>query len=488
MLRSIILLFITTLVQAGASAPAPVSVKLHPKEAGQAVPMSFAGFSREWRRFPYADTGRPETVHPKYLQLLRNLCAFNDKALSIRIGGASADGIKEVPDANRWQQIRQVYEATRTPLIITLNLARGDVQFCKDFIHRAKEHLPAEAIAGFELGNEPDGWFGRHRPKDYRWETYFDEFAAMRAALVPGEIRQVIGPAWAHGLPPDIAATLLKMNPGALSMFTGHAYSLSPKTGPHPEKLLIADVVPKTVTFLTPGIQAAHEAGLPFRLGECGSAWGGGIPGVSDSFASALWIMDFCMSLAEAGLDGVNFHGGGKGHYSPIQDDSDDKKFFTRSITPKPSYYGLLLFAEATAHRARFIPVERSTDEKVRLWATLDEKGTRRLLIINKHLDQPITVQLNTESTSHLTLKRLTAPAIGATEGIRIGGQTFDGSTDGLLVGTAHFETPPPPPVRHSPDHTYCCKRSAGHVEVKRQECPTDSAHHRASRSITHPW
>ena len=439
---SLFTLLLVSSVLVHSAEPPAISVKLDAAHPGAAIAPSFAGFSREWRRFPYAEAGKPETVHPKYLQLLRNLCAFNDQALSIRIGGASADGIKEVPDANRWQQFAKVYDATRTPFIITLNLARGDVQLCKDFIHRAKEHLPAAAIAGFELGNEPDGWFGRHRPKDYKWETYFDEFAAMSAALVPSEIPHVIGPAWAHGLPPDIAAIMLKKNPGALSMFTGHAYSLSPKTGPHPEKLLIADVVPKAVAFLKPGIQAAHDAGLPFRLGECGSAWGGGIEGVSDAFASALWIMDFCMSLAEAGLDGVNFHGGGKGHYSPIQDDSDDKKFITHSITPTPSYYGLLLFAEATAHRARFLPVERTADEKVRLWATLDEKGTRRLLIINKHLDHPITLQVNADNASQLTLKRLTAPSLAAKAGVLLGGQTFDGSTDGLPVGKATLESP----------------------------------------------
>lgn len=54
------------------------------------------------------------------------------------------------------------------------------------------------------------------------------------------------------------------------------------------------------------------------------------------------------------------------------------------------------------ARRARFLPVERTADEKVRLWATLNEKGTRRLLIINKHLDHPITLQVNADNASHL--------------------------------------------------------------------------------------
>jgi len=418
-----------------------VAVTLDASQPGKAIPPSFAGFSREWRRFPFAEGGKADVVHPKHLQLLRNLCAFNDEALSIRIGGASADSMKEAPDADRWKQIAQVYEATRTPLILTVNLAKGDEELCKTWIRRAKEHLPEKAIRGFELGNEPDGWFGRHKPKDYKWETYFDEFAAMRGALVPSEVKSVIGPAWAHGLPPDIAAVMLQKNPGAISMLTGHAYSFAPAVGAHPEKMLSDAAIQKTVDFLTPGIKAAHDAGLPFRLDEAGSAWGGGVAGFSDSFGASLWIIDFCLSLAEAGLDGVNFHGGGKGHYSAIQDDSDDKKFITRSITPKATYYGLLLFAEAAAHHARFLPLNPDNTDRVKMWATFDDKGTRRLVAINKNLDQSAALTINVGSAKRVTLKRLEAPSLAATEGIRIGGQTFDNSSDGKPVGDSKIET-----------------------------------------------
>ena len=423
--------------------PAPVKVEatLDAARPGREIPKSFAGFSREWRRFPFAQDGKADVVHPKYLQLLRNLCAFNDEALSIRIGGASADGMKEPPDDDRWKQIAQVYEATQTPLILTLNLAKGDAELCREWIRRAKTHLPEKAIRGFELGNEPDGWFGRHRPKDYKWETYFDEFAAMRAALVPAEVKSVIGPAWAHGLPPDIAEVMLKKNPGAISMLTGHAYSFSPQVGVHPEKILIDSGIQKTIDFLSPGIKAAHDAGLPFRLDEAGSAWGGGVAGFSDSFGASLWIIDFCLSLANAGLDGVNFHGGGKGHYSAIQDDSDDKKFITRSITPKATYYGLLLFAEAAAHHARFIPVTSEAVTHVKMWATLDAHGTRRVVIINKNLDRPAQLTIKAGDAKRATLKRLEAPSLAATDGIRFGGQTFDGSPDGRPLGEPKVES-----------------------------------------------
>ena len=159
--RIFLLLALTTAFVSAEPQPVKVDATLDAAHPGREIPKSFAGFSREWRRFPFAQDGKADVVHPKYLQLLRNLCAFNEEALSIRIGGASADGMKEPPDDDRWKQIAQVYEATQTPLILTLNLAKSDAELCKAWIRRAKAHLPEKAIRGFELGNEPDGWFGR---------------------------------------------------------------------------------------------------------------------------------------------------------------------------------------------------------------------------------------------------------------------------------------------------------------------------------------
>lgn len=46
--------------------------------------------------------------------------------------------------------------------------------------------------------------------------------------------------------------------------------------------------------------------------------------GVSDAFASALWVIDFMLQAAQGGISGVNLHGGGlDGVYSPIVGDPD---------------------------------------------------------------------------------------------------------------------------------------------------------------------
>ena len=55
----------------------------------------------------------------------------------------------------------------------------------------------------------------------------------------------------------------------------------------------------------------AHARGLQFRLDEINSAALRrclGRTGVSDTFASALWMLDTLFNMASVGVDGVNFH------------------------------------------------------------------------------------------------------------------------------------------------------------------------------------
>ena len=51
-------------------------------------------------------------------------------------------------------------------------------------------------------------------------------------------------------------------------------------------------------------LDSAKAAGLPFRMTEGNSCYNAGKPGVSDTFASALWAGDFCMQMATLGCVG----------------------------------------------------------------------------------------------------------------------------------------------------------------------------------------
>jgi hypothetical protein len=55
---------------------------------------------------------------------------------------------------------------------------------------------------------------------------------------------------------------------------------------------------------------AAAKLNVPFRMTEGNTCYRGGKPGLSDTFASALWSADYLLRLASLGYAGVNLHGG----------------------------------------------------------------------------------------------------------------------------------------------------------------------------------
>ncbi|MEQ1859289.1 MAG: glycosyl hydrolase family 79 C-terminal domain-containing protein [Chthoniobacteraceae bacterium] len=419
---------------------AEVTATIDASRSGRAIPKSFAGLSREWRKFPFPESGVTSEVHPVYLRLIEQLCAFNDEALSVRIGGATAEYALEVPaEPERWAQIARVFKTTRTPLVINIGLARGDVERVKKGIRLAHEALPPGAVASFELGNEPDGWPGKHKPADHTFEQYLDEFHAMGSQIVPALTPGLAGPSWARGAPPEILSTFVARQKGLLNLLTVHSYRFDPKSQPRVEKLLEDKATTDFVQRLRRGIEVAHAAGLKLRLDETGTAWSGGVPGFSDSFAAALFTLDVMFELASAGLDGVNFHNAGTNAYSPIKEDVDKTTGRTRSIAANSPYYGMLVFAEAVANEARLVPVEAGAG-RVKFWATLDKAGVLRVVAINKDLADTANVTLRVPGAK-ATLKRLKAPAPGATSGITFGGRTYDGSADGNPVGALEEET-----------------------------------------------
>lgn len=55
----------------------------------------------------------------------------------------------------------------------------------------------------------------------------------------------------------------------------------------------------------------AQAAGKPFLMFETNTASCGGFPGVSDSFGSALWALDYGLQMAYSNFSGALLHVGG---------------------------------------------------------------------------------------------------------------------------------------------------------------------------------
>jgi hypothetical protein len=107
----------------------------------------------------------------------------------------------------------------------------------------------------------------------------------------------------------------------------------------------------------------------------------------------------------------------------------------------RPLFYGLQLFAEATTSGGSFLPVTLSTKANVKVWALKGQDGKARIVILNKDETNTGTVKLTISGYSTATVVQLLAPSLSSQTGVALGGQTYDGSPDGNMLGNASTQS-----------------------------------------------
>ena len=184
----------------------------------------------------------------------------------------------------------------------------------------------------------------------------------------------------------------------------------------------------------------SHADHLPIRIDEMNAVTCGGRPGVSDVFASALWLLNALFEAAADGIDGVNIH--------TFPGTANEVFSFSRVNgewlgTVAPEYYGLLMFSQAAPAGARLLQIAQRDTGQTRVWATLDKDGDTRLLLINDSLTRSSSVDVQTVVADEpAELERLLAPSAYAKRGITIDGQSFGAQTaTGALAGPTSTTT-----------------------------------------------
>ncbi len=179
---------------------------------------------------------------------------------------------------------------------------------------------------------------------------------------------------------------------------------------------------------LAPYVALAHARGLQFRVDELNSAALAGClarPGISNKFASALWMLDTLFNLASVGVDGVNIHSlpGAAYEVFTFRRDAGGWQAFVH-----PDYYGMLMFAQAFPPGAQLLPVHIPAGP-VKVWATHGPDGHTRVALINQD-SRSHRVELQLPSAGgQAELEWLRAPSVAATAGVTLGGQTFGAET-----------------------------------------------------------
>ncbi len=307
-----------------------------------------------------------------------------------------------------------------------LNLAKSTPELAASETAYAIKAL-GSSLVGIEIGNEPDlyqpaGYFAEFGYADYF--ALWSRFASAIQAQSPDV--PLTGPAIGDGgrnfstWTAPFADSLGKQE---ISLITEHYYRADGRSPSSTIELMLSpDNNLMAVNMQLQGL--GQQSGIPWRLAETNSFFKGGASGVSNTYASALWVIDALFNVAIHGGTGVNLHGGGNGSgYTPIADNSGTV------IEARPVYYGLLLFA--LAGTGQVLETSISAHKlNVTAYAVHTQSGTN-VVIVNKDATQNLEVAITLpHSVQTATLMQMTGPALDATSGVAIQGAAVnpDGS------------------------------------------------------------
>src|SRR5437763_3759987 len=201
-------------------------------------------------------------------------------------------------------RLNGVLRATGWKAEVGINLAHFDPALAKDEAD-VLNHVLGPRLAGAECGNEPNHYVSNgYRTAPYGFAEHLKDWQACAALVGNGRLAapDLSGPTGTATWFGQFA----QATHDQIDMMTVHNYT-GATTIP---QLLSPQILAKEVADVAPQLAAAPAVKVPIRLDETNSAVGGGIAGVSDVYASALWGLEYNLVLAQAGSAGGNLHGG----------------------------------------------------------------------------------------------------------------------------------------------------------------------------------
>jgi hypothetical protein len=306
--------------------------------------------------------------------------------------------------------LREFLDVVDWQLLYGLNFASGSAARAADEAVAVSEIL-GDRLLAFVIGNEPDG-FGEDpffREKSYdasqfmaEWETWVKTIRSrVRKAKFAGPDTDGKVDSWVH--------EFARRTRGEPVMLTSHYYGMGPASAPGmTAERLLAKATPKLDAELAAIRAARAEAGgIPYRMDEGNSCFGGGKKGVSDAYASALWVADYMLRAACAGFAGVNLHGGGTGIYTPVESSLEHE------AKPRPIYYGMQLAQRFVGTRVSSCHLQTTANVTAYQAA---KPGHALLAVVNKGLTD---IEVSLPKSLHGSNRwELSGPTIDATSGV----------------------------------------------------------------------
>jgi hypothetical protein len=393
------------------------------------IPSRFIGLSYEKLTMSYA------YFHPSNHNLIALFRRLGPGVL--RLGGGSVDQLLWTSDATgshaqitsaSIKDLGRFLTAAGWLCLYGVNLATSTPALAAEEVAVVMSALGGNLL-GIELGNEPDEYGITESVFSGSWtfQNYLDLWNSYRSAILQVAPNVPIsGPSTGGGnhITSWTLAFGQAVTPREVVMLTQHYYRAS-QADPIATADFLISPDPQLAGQLATLNAGAQQLGIPYRMSECNSFYDGGAPGVSNSYASSLWVIDFLFDIALSGGSGVNMHGGGNAPgYTPIADHSG------AVIEARPEYYGLLLFS--LAGTGALLQTQLSAGNiDATAYAVQSASGGLNVIVVNKDMLQNLTLTIQTtQNIQAATLQIMTAPSLGSLSGVTIQGATVnsDGS------------------------------------------------------------
>ena len=376
-----------------AARPAEVAVTVSRARPGGPVPQRFLGLSFEVSDLAliagYATRGDlPEMLRSLGPGLLRfgGISADTRTAWTDAVDPRPAWASNTIDPAD-FRNLRMLAQESGWRVLLTVGLAHYDPGSAAREVASAKAIL-GPWLAGIEIGNESDA-YARHgfRTKPWGPVRYLSQVNAYRRAI----------DGLAPGIPlagPDVSGSrsFQRWGPAEVrsqrpAMLTGHHYPL----GCHLvhaasiQRLLSPAIRVREGMSLARYMQVASRAHIPLRVDEANTVSCGGMAGISDTFAAALWATSYIAHTMTVGVAGINLEGNPARctGYSVVCG-SSPARLAAGQLQAQPEWYALLLMRSLIGDRPLRTSLSAPSGTNLTSTALLAPDGSMRLVLVDE--------------------------------------------------------------------------------------------------------
>jgi hypothetical protein len=399
-----------------------VTVSVNTSSPGCLIPEDFIGLSFETRRVTYNSEGVAcyffDSTNTQAVTLFRQL-----GVKSLRLGGGSVDSPDTpIPTSKDVDALFRFAKAAEVKVIYSLRLKDGDAAQNASIAKYVWDNYH-DYLDCFTIGNEPNQYSAFSR----QWKIMADEIVKV----VPSA--KFCGPAAVSSM--DGGAEQIRKfandfgKTGRIKFVTAHDYpggnALRNATDGNSgrDQMLSGAWLEHYQAFYDQFVPAVSALGLKYKYDEGSSFYKGGAKEASDTFAAALWCLDFMHWWAAHGCSGINFHNNRWSMYNiTICKDTDG------NYQSRPQGYGIKAF-DIGGH-GQVVPVTTSRSG-MRAYGVIDSSYLYLTVINKEHGEYGREVEVavrGIEIKDPVQIMYLNAPNndVSATSGISLGNATVN--------------------------------------------------------------